>query len=139
MRAADLALPSCSRRLGAFCAAAGSRTLTIWSKPRPDAFRSVLADARRWSTVVMRETAGGVFDTPERRAELGKNAVGSWTSRIRDEARATITTGMLGGELSFFVSPARRGQGRQDGGRQGERGKGNPYPRTIRHAWVAAA
>jgi DNA primase len=52
----------------------------------PDAFRSVLAEARPLAELLwMRETAGGVFDTPERRAELEKR-LRELTHRIRDES-----------------------------------------------------
>ena len=52
----------------------------------PDAFRAVLGEARPLADLLwMRETAGGVFDTPERRAELEKT-LRELTSRIRDES-----------------------------------------------------
>ena len=50
-----------------------------------DAFRQVLADARPLADLLwMRETAGGVFDTPERKAELEKT-LRDLTGRIKDE------------------------------------------------------
>ncbi|MBX3576620.1 MAG: DNA primase [Rhizobiaceae bacterium] len=52
----------------------------------PDAFRAVLADARPLADLIWsRETAGGVFDTPERRAELEKT-LRELAGRIRDES-----------------------------------------------------
>ena len=52
----------------------------------PDAFRAVLAEARPLADLLwMRETSGGVFDTPERRAELEKT-LRELTGRIRDES-----------------------------------------------------
>jgi len=51
-----------------------------------DAFRAVLAQARPLADLLwMRETAGGVFDTPERRAELEKR-LRELCARIRDES-----------------------------------------------------
>ena len=50
-----------------------------------DAFRQVLADARPLADLLwMRETSGGVFDTPERKAELEKT-LRDLTGRIKDE------------------------------------------------------
>ena len=50
-----------------------------------DAFRQVLADARPLADLLwMRETSGGVFDTPERKAELEKT-LREVTGRIKDE------------------------------------------------------
>ena len=52
----------------------------------PDAFRAVLADARPLADLLwMRETSGGVFDTPERKAELEKT-LRELTGRIKDES-----------------------------------------------------
>src|SRR5690606_18178395 len=52
----------------------------------PDAFRAILKDARPLADLLwMRETAGGVFDTPERRAELERR-LRELTGRIRDES-----------------------------------------------------
>ena len=52
----------------------------------PEAFRAVLDEARPLAELLwMRETAGGVFDTPERRAELEKR-LRELTHRIQDES-----------------------------------------------------
>jgi DNA primase len=52
----------------------------------PDAFRQVLAEARPLADLLwLRETSGGVFDTPEKRAEL-ERTLRELTSRIRDES-----------------------------------------------------
>ncbi len=52
----------------------------------PDALCSVLKAAQPLADLVwMRETSGGVFDTPERRAELEKT-LRALTSRIKDES-----------------------------------------------------
>ncbi|MDQ2633594.1 MAG: DNA primase [Pseudomonadota bacterium] len=50
-----------------------------------DGFRQVLADARPLADLLwMRETSGGIFDTPERKAELEKT-LRDLTGRIKDE------------------------------------------------------
>ena len=51
-----------------------------------DAFRQVLSEARPLADLIwLRETSGGVFDTPEKRAELEKT-LRELTHRIRDES-----------------------------------------------------
>ncbi|CAI2933723.1 DNA primase [Aminobacter niigataensis] len=86
----------------------------------PEAFRAVLTAARPLSELVwMRETSGGVFDTPERRAELEKT-LRELTGRIKDESvRYHYQQEMRERVLSFFGNQ----RGRQQG--QGERGKGS--------------
>jgi len=86
----------------------------------PEAFRTVLTAARPLSELVwMRETSGGVFDTPERRAELEKT-LRELTGRIKDESvRYHYQQEMRERVLSFFGNQ----RGRQQG--QGERGKGS--------------
>ncbi|AWC23074.1 DNA primase [Aminobacter sp. MSH1] len=86
----------------------------------PEAFRAVLTAARPLSELVwMRETSGGVFDTPERRAELEKT-LRELTGRIKDESvRYHYQQEMRERVLSFFGNQ----RGRQPG--QGERGKGS--------------
>lgn len=86
----------------------------------PEAFRAVLSAARPLSELIwMRETSGGVFDTPERRAELEKT-LRELTGRIKDESvRYHYQQEMRERVLSFFGNQ----RGRQQG--QGERGKGS--------------
>ena len=81
----------------------------------PDAFRAVLAEARPLADLLwMRETAGGVFDTPERRAELEKT-LRELTSRIRDESmRYHYQQEMRERVQSFFGAQRDARQGRQD-------------------------
>jgi len=81
----------------------------------PDAFRAVLAEARPLAELLwMRETAGGVYDTPERRAELERR-LREITSRIRDESvRFHYQQDMRERAQSFFG--AQRGGGRERGG-----------------------
>ncbi|MEQ1940319.1 DNA primase [Mesorhizobium sp. CN5-321] len=88
----------------------------------PDAFRAVLAEARPLAELLwMRETAGGVYDTPERRAELERR-LREITSRIRDESvRFHYQQDMRERAQSFFG--AQRGGGRERGG-SGQGGAG---------------
>ncbi len=85
----------------------------------PAAFAAVLADARPLSDLIwMRETAGGDFETPERRAELEKR-LRELSARIRDESvRFHYAQDMRNRVQAFFVparavtgspGPARRG------------------------------
>lgn len=85
----------------------------------PEAFRAVLEAARPLADLVwMRETSGGVFDTPERRAELEKT-LRELTGRIKDESvRFHYQQEMRERVQGFFGGQ----RGRQQG--QGERGKG---------------
>ncbi|RUZ22793.1 DNA primase [Mesorhizobium sp. M7A.F.Ca.US.007.01.2.1] len=123
-RAADMALPSVQAGRSARFALLpeGKDPDDLVKAEGPDAFRSVLAEARPLVDLLwMRETAGGVFDTPERRAELEKT-LRELTSRIRDESlRYHYQQEMRERVLSFFGSQR---SGRQDGGRPGQRGQG---------------
>ncbi|WP_394886254.1 DNA primase [Mesorhizobium sp. AaZ16] len=79
----------------------------------PEAFRAVLSDARPLSDLLwMRETSGGVFDTPERRAELEKT-LRELTSRIKDESvRYHYAQDMRERVLAFFGAQRSRQQPR---------------------------
>ncbi len=90
----------------------------------PEAFRTVLNAARPLSELIwMRETSGGVFDTPERRAELEKT-LRELTSRIKDESvRYHYQQEMRERVLNFFGSQRGRQQG-QGGGGKGSFNKG---------------
>jgi DNA primase len=116
-RAADLALPSVQAGRSARFALLpeGKDPDDLVKAEGPDAFRAVLSEARPLVDLLwMRETSGGVFDTPERRAELEKT-LRELTSRIRDESlRYHYQQEMRERVLSFF--------GSQRGGPQGPRG-----------------
>ncbi|TJV25939.1 MAG: DNA primase [Mesorhizobium sp.] len=116
-RAADMALPSVQAGRSARFALLpeGKDPDDLVKAEGPDAFRSVLAEARPLVDLLwMRETAGGVFDTPERRAELEKT-LRELTSRIRDESlRYHYQQEMCERVLSFFGSQRSGRQGRQD-------------------------
>jgi DNA primase len=80
-RAADLALPLVApgRTLRFALLPEGQDPDDLVRAGGPDAFRAVLAQARPLAELLwLRETSGGVFDTPERRAELagGRQAAG---------------------------------------------------------------
>jgi DNA primase len=79
----------------------------------PEAFRAVLSEARPLSDLLwMRETSGGVFDTPERRAELEKT-LRELTSRIKDESvRYHYAQDMRERVLAFFGAQRSRQQPR---------------------------
>ncbi|AMY01844.1 DNA primase [Mesorhizobium ciceri] len=118
-RAADMALPSvqAGRSARFVLLPEGKDPDDLVKAEGPDAFRSVLAEARPLVDLLwMRETAGGVFDTPERRAELEKT-LRELTSRIRDESlRYHYQQEMRERVLSFFGSQrGTRQSGRQDG------------------------
>ena len=87
-RAADLALPAIQpgRSVRFALMPEGQDPDDLVKAEGADGFRRVLADARPLADLIwMRETAGGVFDTPERRAELEKT-LRELTGRIRDES-----------------------------------------------------
>lgn len=97
----------------------------------PEAFRTVLTAARPLSELVwMRETSGGVFDTPERRAELEKT-LRELTGKIKDESvRYHYQQEMRERVLNFFGNQRGRQQGQGGGGKGsfnkgGERGQWN--------------
>jgi DNA primase len=70
----------------------------------------------------MRETSNGVFDTPERRAELEKT-LRELTQRIKDESvRYHYAQEMRDRVIGFFGAARGRGQG-QGGTRQGKYGQ----------------
>ena len=91
-----------------------------------EAVQAVLKDARPLADILWaRETAGGVFDTPERRAELEKN-LRITVSRIADESvRHHYNQDMRERAQAFFGMPApgaRRSGGERDGRFQPGRG-----------------
>ncbi len=84
-----------------------------------DAFRAVLAEARPLADLLWaRETAGGVFETPERRAELEKT-LRELTGRIQDESvrfhynqeMRDRVQGFFGAQRGSPTRPGERGQG----------------------------
>jgi DNA primase len=87
-RAADLALPvvQAGRSLRFALMPEGQDPDDLVKAEGPAAFTKVLSEARPLADVIwMRETQGGVFDTPEKRAELEKS-LRELTGRIKDES-----------------------------------------------------
>jgi DNA primase len=122
-RAADLILPSIQPGRSARFALLpeGQDPDDLVRAAGADAFGAVLKEARPLADLLwMRETSGGVFDTPERRAELEKT-LRDLTGRIRDESvRYHYQQEMRERVHAFFGAsrPQRQGRG------QGERGQG---------------
>lgn len=134
-RAADLILPSIQAgRTARFALLPeGKDPDDLVKADGPDAFRAVLAEARPLAELIwMRETAGGVFETPERRAELEKT-LREITSRIRDESvRYHYQQDMRERVLTFFgqrARPQRQGERGKGGGRQGGDKQGGQWSR----------
>jgi DNA primase len=129
-RAADLALPLVApgRTLRFALLPEGQDPDDLVRAGGPEAFREVLAQARPLAELLwLRETSGGVFDTPERRAELEKT-LRDLTGRIRDESvRRHYQQDMRERVQAFFGSAgARRERGAKGGGRQwGDRQRGD--------------
>ncbi|PAP95267.1 DNA primase [Mesorhizobium wenxiniae] len=127
-RAADMALPAvqAGRSVRFALLPEGKDPDDLVKADGPDAFRAVLSEARPLADLLwVRETAGGVFDTPERRAELEKT-LRELTGRIRDESlRYHYQQEMRERVLSFFGTQRSARQGYQ-GGRQDAR-PGGPF------------
>ncbi|MER8826354.1 DNA primase [Mesorhizobium sp. M0938] len=125
-RAADMALPAvqAGRSVRFALLPEGKDPDDLVKAEGPDAFRVVLSEARPLADLLWaRETAGGIFDTPERRAELEKT-LRELTSRIRDESlRYHYQQEMRERVLSFFGAQRGRQERRQDG-RPGDRFQG---------------
>ena len=126
-RAADLALPLIEpgRTLRFAMLPPGKDPDDLVRAGGPQAFAEVLAEARPLADMLWaRETAGTVFDTPERRAELEKT-LRDTTSRIKDESvRRHYQQDMRERVNAFFGAPkARRGPGGRDK-REGREGGG---------------
>lgn len=121
-RAADMALPAAQAGHSVRFALLpeGKDPDDLVKGDGPDAFRAVLSEARPLADLLwMRETAGGIFDTPERRAELEKT-LRELTSRIRDESLRYHYQQEMRERVQSFFGAQRGRQGRQDG-RPGER------------------
>lgn len=140
-RAADMALPlvAAGRTLRFALLPEGQDPDDLIKGGGPEAFRTVLSQARPLAELLwLRETAGTIFDTPERRAELEKT-LRDLTSRIRDEnVRRHYSQDMRERVQAFFGSgnSGRRGAGggRAKGGGGSGPGRG---PRTSRRFAVS--
>ena len=86
----------------------------------------------------MRETSGGVFDTPERRAELEKT-LRELTARIRDESvRYHYSQEMREPRAGLVRRAARRGPREAPGERDRAGGQGGQWARGWRGARAAS-
>lgn len=128
-RAADMALPmiQAGRTLRFALLPEGQDPDDIVKASGADAFAAVVAEARPLADLLwMRETSGGVFDTPERRAQL-EAKLRDLTGRIRDESvRRHYSQEMRERAQAFFGSGrtqryAKGGQERY--GRGGQNGR----------------
>ncbi len=129
-RAAELALPlvQAGRTLRFALLPEGQDPDDLVKAGGPEAFREVLAQARPLAELLwLRETSGGVFDTPERRAEL-ERTLRDLTSRIRDESvRRHYQQDMRERVQAFFGS--NRGRDSRFGGQErGGYGAGRGRP-----------
>ncbi|MCO5065199.1 MAG: DNA primase [Rhizobiaceae bacterium] len=124
-RAADLALPAIQpgRSVRFALMPEGQDPDDLVRAEGADGFRKVLEEARPLADLLwMRETAGGVFDTPERRAELEKT-LRELTGRIRDESvRFHYQQEMRDRVQAFFGSRRDDRRGGQQGNRRGAGG-----------------
>ncbi|MCV3243063.1 DNA primase [Mesorhizobium sp. ZC-5] len=128
-RAADMALPliQAGRTVRFALLPEGKDPDDLVKESGPEAFRQVLAEARPLADLLwLRETSGGVFDTPEKRAELEKT-LRELVSRIRDESvRYHYQQEMRERVLAFFGTtrsrPQRQGDRDQRPGRGGRPG-----------------
>ncbi|KAB0679761.1 DNA primase [Aureimonas leprariae] len=121
-RAADVALPLLKpgRSLRFALLPGGKDPDDLVRESGPDAFREVLAGARPLADLLWtRETASGLFDTPERRAELEQKVRGL-ARQIGDEDVRRHYFRDLEERLRGFFGPAPREMGR-GGYRDGER------------------
>ena len=127
-RAADLALPlvQAGRSLRFALLPEGQDPDDLVKAEGPQAFTKVLNEARPLADLIWaRETSGGVFDTPEKRAELEKT-LRELTGRIKDESvRFHYQQEMRERVQTFFgAGPGRgpRGGGPRPGGKGGRPG-----------------
>ena len=123
-RAADLALPMIApgRSIRFALLPDGQDPDDLVREGGSEAFQSVLNQARPLAEMLwLRETSGGVFDTPERRAQL-ERTLRDLTGRIRDESvRRHYAQDMRERVHAFF--------GRDRGAKQGaagQRDRGRP-------------
>ncbi|WP_102958009.1 DNA primase [Mangrovicella endophytica] len=131
-RAAELALPQLKpgRSLRFALLPEGKDPDDLVRGDGPGAFRDVLSSARPLADLLwMRETAGGVFDTPERRADLEKR-LKALTRQIGDESVRRHYLQDADERLrAFFGPPASAGGNRnRHGGGNAERGGGPRRP-----------
>jgi DNA primase len=122
-RAADLALPlvQAGRTVRFALLPEGKDPDDLVRTEGADAFARVLSEARPLADVVwMRETSGGVFDTPERRAELEKT-LREITSRIKDESVRFHYSQEMRERVQVFFGSSRTARAKPGDQRNGQR------------------
>jgi len=130
-RAADLALPAIEPGRSARFALLpeGQDPDDLVRNAGPDAFRAILADARPLADLLwQRETSGGVFDTPERKAELEKT-LRELASRIRDESVRFHYSQEMRDRVHAFFGATRNRQSRPGDRDRGKSGQGGQWAR----------
>lgn len=129
-RAIDLAMPALKpgRSLRFAVLPEGKDPDDLVKASGPQAFQAVLDDARPLADMLWtRETSGGVFDTPERRAEL-ESRLKQMTALIADEnVRRHYAQDVRDRIQQFFGSNQRSNNNRRDGDQRGngQNGYGN--------------
>lgn len=138
-RAADIALPAVQpgKTLRFALLPEGKDPDDLVRHDGRELFDALVAQALPLSDMVwMRETAGAVFDTPERRAEL-EQRLKALTAQIRDENVRRHYAQELRDRMQSFFGPAqpRRGERSERGGQQaGGRHNARPGAATGRLA-----
>jgi len=120
-RAADLALPviQSGRSVRFALLPEGQDPDDLVKASGPDAFREVLSEARPLVDLLwMRETSGGNFETPERRADLEKT-LRELAGRIRDESVRFHYQQAMRERVQAFFGSSRSGGPPRGGGGQG--------------------
>jgi DNA primase len=116
-RAADLALPMIGpgRSMRFALLPEGQDPDDLVRSSGSGAFRQVLSETRPLADLLwQRETAGGVFDTPERRAELERR-LRELTGRIRDESVRRHYGQEMRERVQSFFGPPRSHTARANG------------------------
>jgi DNA primase len=132
-RAADLALPLIQpgRTVRFALLPEGKDPDDLVRESGPDAFSAVLAEARPLAELLWsRETSGGVFDTPERRAELEKT-LRELAGRIRDESVRYHYQQDMRERVHAFFGPLRSRPARQ-----GERDRAGQWGGQAGGQWA---
>ncbi len=127
-RAADLALPviEASRTVSFALLPEGQDPDDLVRNSGPRALAEVLAQARPLADLIwMRETAGGLFDTPERRAALERR-LRQLTGQIRDESVRYHYSQEMRERMQAFFGPARPGPAGSGGRGNRQRARGGP-------------
>ncbi|KQT45071.1 DNA primase [Aureimonas sp. Leaf454] len=125
-RAAEVALPALKpgRSLRFALLDGGQDPDDLVRERGAEAFRGVLGSARPLADLLwMRETAGGAFDTPERRADLEHRLKGL-TRQIGDESVRRHYLQDVDQRLRAFFGAPGRGEGRKGGHQRRDGGAG---------------